>query len=149
MHLIKVFLTLPHGYRGLLFRALAMVVVVRVGLWILPYRVVRDALDRTTASRSTVRTDEEVRYYRKRAVWAVGAVSKRLLGSKPCLVQALVGRWLLARRGIETEIRIGVSKEGHVLLAHAWLEQGGRILLGGADSPSKYEALRPTRLEEA
>lgn len=148
MHLIKVFLTLPRGYRPVLFRALGMVVVVRLGLWVLPYRIVRDLLDRTARAESPAHSEEVLRYHRKRVVWAVGAVSQRLLGSKPCLVQALVGRWLLARRGIETEIRIGVTKNGQALLAHAWLEQGGRILLGGAESPVKYEELRPIRLGE-
>jgi hypothetical protein len=42
-----------------------------------------------------------------------------------CLRRAIVLRWLLARQGIPSEIRIGVRKEEAALAAHAWVECSG------------------------
>jgi hypothetical protein len=45
-----------------------------------------------------------------------------------CLRQSLSLCWLLLRRGIPAEIRIGVRKEGGELQAHAWVEYPGSTL---------------------
>ncbi len=45
-----------------------------------------------------------------------------------CLCQSLALWWLLRRRGIPAELRIGVRKDGGELNAHAWVEHQGRPL---------------------
>jgi hypothetical protein len=45
-----------------------------------------------------------------------------------CLRQSLALWWLLKRRGINTQLRIGVRKEGGALQAHAWVEHAGAPL---------------------
>jgi hypothetical protein len=45
-----------------------------------------------------------------------------------CLRQSLALWWLLQRRGIDTQLRIGVRKEGGALQAHAWVEHEGAPL---------------------
>ena len=48
-----------------------------------------------------------------------------------CLVQALAGRWMLARRKIEATIYVGVAKdEEQDLLSHAWLCSGDVYITG-------------------
>jgi hypothetical protein len=42
-----------------------------------------------------------------------------------CLVHSLTLRWLLERRGVCAEVRIGVRREGNRLEAHAWVEHAG------------------------
>ena len=42
-----------------------------------------------------------------------------------CLRQALTLWWLLRRRAIPAELRIGVRKDASELLAHAWVEYDG------------------------
>ena len=42
-----------------------------------------------------------------------------------CLTRSLVLGWLLHRRGVATDLRIGVRLESGVLDAHAWLEYRG------------------------
>ncbi len=42
-----------------------------------------------------------------------------------CLRRALALRGMLARRGLQAELRIGVRKTADGLHAHAWLELGG------------------------
>jgi len=48
--------------------------------------------------------------------------------SANCLKKALVIWWLLKRKGITTELKIGVKKEGDNLQAHAWVELNGTPL---------------------
>lgn len=48
-----------------------------------------------------------------------------------CLTQALAGWIMLRRHGTECRIRIGVaSPQEQGFQAHAWLEVGGRVILG-------------------
>ena len=53
----------------------------------------------------------------------VNLVAVRLRAT--CLTRSLVLQWMLARRGVGTELKVGVRHEGGVLDAHAWLECGG------------------------
>ena len=45
-----------------------------------------------------------------------------------CLAQSLAGRWMLRRRGIAVDLRIGVRLDEGVFSAHAWLESAGQSL---------------------
>ncbi len=47
-----------------------------------------------------------------------------------CLPRAIAGKLLLARRGFESTIRLGVGLKEGALSAHAWLEVGPTILIG-------------------
>jgi hypothetical protein len=58
-----------------------------------------------------------------------------------CLRQSLSLWWLLLRRGIPAEIRIGVRKEGQELHAHAWVEHAGRALSDDRGTTAAYAAL--------
>ena len=65
-----------------------------------------------------------------RALWAI-AVTARLVGYT-CLAQALAARVLLERRGFDCRLRLGVVRADGRFEAHAWLERGGRVVVGGA-----------------
>lgn len=59
-------------------------------------------------------------------------VANRLPWHSTCLVRAVAGQMLLARRGIRGGIiRFGVRKQDGKLEAHAWLLLGGVALIGG------------------
>ena len=45
-----------------------------------------------------------------------------------CLRQSLLVYWLLRRRGLAPELKIGVRKQDAVVDAHAWVELEGRAL---------------------
>jgi hypothetical protein len=77
----------------------------------------------------------------RRVVWAVAAASRRLFSDRPCLPTALAARYLLARRGVATELRIGVTRDANGLDAHAWLERHGDVLIGGRDPSTHYRPL--------
>ena len=58
-----------------------------------------------------------------------------------CLAHSLCLRRLLARRGIEGVLRIGVAREGDRLLAHAWIEWEGKPLGEAKESIGRFEPL--------
>lgn len=59
-------------------------------------------------------------------------VADRLPWTSTCLVRALAGKMLLARRGVRGgAVRFGVAKCDGRLAAHAWLMFGGAVLIGG------------------
>ena len=114
---------------------------VRIALSLLSFKTVRRFL--TWSSRKRVSSPpDKVAYYR-RVIWTVNGVGRWMLGDKPCLPQALVGQWLLRRRGYAAVLHIGVAKdkEGQ-LLAHAWVESEGAIIIGGRFSPEIYTPLQ-------
>jgi hypothetical protein len=48
-----------------------------------------------------------------------------------CLRQALMLYWLLRRRGLDPQLKLGVRREGVALDAHAWIEIEGVALGSG------------------
>jgi hypothetical protein len=61
-----------------------------------------------------------------------------------CLVQALSGWWMLRRRNVDSQLRIGVEKGERGLSAHAWLCVGNTIVIGGEDAAAKFVTLKTT-----
>lgn len=135
------FLKLPPSDKLLLVEAAALVAAVRLGLWLLPFRVmrrvsqglgtwglgleVRGAESESGAARRSVLAPERI-------AWAVSVVS-HYVPRATCLTQALAAQALCARRGCATQLRIGVARGiGGRLEAHAWLERGGQVLIGGS-----------------
>lgn len=124
--------------RRLLLQAFVVVPAVRLGLWLLPFRVVhRLVRDRRVSGRTAVPAE--------RIVWAVTAASARVPRAT-CLTQALAASVLLPRYGHDATLRVGVAKdEDGRLRAHAWLESGGTTILGEPE-PGAFQALPPVAL---
>lgn len=67
-------------------------------------------------------------------IWAVNRAGYYLLGRDSCLRQALTGQFFFNQAGVPATLRIGVKKQSDgSLLAHAWIEKDGQILIGGSD----------------
>lgn len=64
----------------------------------------------------------------RRLAHPVGRTLEPLPGDSRCLTRSLVLMAILARRGIVTELVIGVQT-GEELEAHAWIEHQGRLLM--------------------
>jgi transglutaminase superfamily protein len=62
------------------------------------------------------------------------AVSRHLIFHASCLEQSLVLWWLLGRRGIPAELRIGARKDAGLFEAHAWVELGTVVLNGSGEA---------------
>jgi hypothetical protein len=57
-----------------------------------------------------------------------------------CLVRSLTLWWLLLRQGVDSDLRIGVRKQGEEFTAHAWVEERGTVLNDRADIAGHYAA---------
>jgi hypothetical protein len=133
------FLQLPARKRRLLIESAALLLLVRAALWLLPFEVLLRWTRRIGQS-ERLRHDGDTPV--DAIVWAVRRAS-RLIPGATCLTQALAGRILLARAGHLSELRIGVRKNpGTGFEAHAWLEHGGQVVLGGLDDLSRYVPMR-------
>jgi hypothetical protein len=51
----------------------------------------------------------------------------------PCLPTALVAQSMLRRRGVGSQLCLGVRRDGSGLAAHAWLEIDRKIVFGAPD----------------
>ena len=106
------------------------VAVKRAGL-----RRVQARLQRTfTSSRARLSRDETLEAARRTA-WAIGVVAQRGLWPANCLQRSLALWWFLGRRGIPSDLRIGVRRrprtEGDRALDfefHAWVEHTGVVV---------------------
>ena len=81
----------------------------------------------------------------QRIAWAVRAASKGVPHAT-CLTQALAAQVLFARHAHAVDLRIGVAKgEAGGLEAHAWLEHGGRVVVGNVRDLGRYVPLSAKR----
>lgn len=68
----------------------------------------------------------------------VDAAARRHWTEMTCLRKALVLRRLLGGRGVPSQLRVGVRRDGESLTAHAWLECEGRTV---GDLPDGFSVL--------
>jgi hypothetical protein len=113
--------------RTLLCRAAAWVVWVRLSLWLFPFQSVW----RRTLLWSRAR-EYRGDFAPGEVVETVARIS-RYVPWASCLTQALASFVLLRRFGHPCRLRIGVSRTGQGLLAHAWVESNGEVLNHGND----------------
>lgn len=115
--------------RRIAIEAWVIVPAMQIALWTLPFRIVHRFVD---ARR--VRS-------RERAPAEIVAASIDAVPRASCLARVLAGALLLARHGHASTLRLGVTRSGATLDAHAWLESGGRPILG-EPPPGTMIALR-------
>jgi hypothetical protein len=63
-----------------------------------------------------------------RVAWLVDVAARFVASRDSCLSRAMILWWLLRRRGLQGQLRIGVRKRNGRLEAHAWVEYRGQIL---------------------
>ena len=66
------------------------------------------------------------------------AASRRGVVRGNCLSRSIALCWLLRRRGIPAQLRIGARKIGNQLEAHAWIEVAGRAINDSDDVQTRY-----------
>jgi hypothetical protein len=120
---------------------------VRFGLRRLRYPVLLRGLERSatwTGSRQArlLTTDLYIRILR-----AMSQARRRHLHDFTCLEEALTIQWMLRRRGLNAQVRIGVAKiTDDQLMGHAWAECDGHIVSLDPISPAHYIPLAPSAL---
>ncbi len=134
---------LPGDERWLLVRLVVMLPVIGVALRLLgmrrTYRLLGGA-DRPAAS--DVVGGEDSQAAAQRLGRLAGIASRHGSYAATCLPQSLAVWWLLRRRGLPAELRIGVGKPEEHVRAHAWVELAGRVVNGPPSIAEDFAAYR-------
>lgn len=125
---LRKFFAMPRKDQRILMKAFFRLSIIRVGLWLLPFKILQQILERlfrySFISNKKSLSPEKVS-------WAVRAVS-RYVPSATCLAQALTLQTLLLQEGITSDLAIGVARDDESgIIAHAWLEVDGTVIIGG------------------
>jgi Transglutaminase-like superfamily len=125
-------MALPAQDRSLLFKSLAPMLAMRLGLWTMPYTQARVVADRMARFRVCTRIgDAAAKPSPEKIAWAVATVSRVVPGGGNCLVRAMATEILLKRYGYASTLKIGVAKPAAgQFAAHAWLESDGVVVIG-------------------
>jgi len=78
-----------------------------------------------------------------RVAWAITAAAARFLAPMTCLTKALATDTMLRRKGLASELRLGVRRGDGAdpLEAHAWVECGGDVVIGEIEDLPEYVVL--------
>ncbi|MBD2663431.1 hypothetical protein B6N60_03317 [Richelia sinica FACHB-800] len=135
-HLHK-WLRLRNSDRQLLLTTAITLTMIRLGLWLLPWKILYKLVNRIVQLPLDHPEADEAIWCA--VVWAVETVSRYLFPPPKCLARALVTQILLAWQGYRTKLCIGVAKnpQGN-LEAHAWVESQGKIIIGKLTNQAKF-----------
>jgi hypothetical protein len=139
------FRALPPSERGIVIAAMLRLPLFWIGLRLLGLQRLQARLQRTPPGRATTPSLAEL----QRIGTLVNAAANQALGPANCLTRSLYLWWLLRRRGVETDLRIGVRLADGALEAHAWVEHAGLPINDrpdvSADFPPFAEPVSPSR----
>lgn len=106
----------------------------RLGLRLVGFRRWRAALDTLAQpAMPQVRSETEQLEAARKIARVEAGVARHLFFRPSCLEQSLALLWLLDRRGIGAELRLGARKEAGRFGAHAWVERKGEVLSENGD----------------
>lgn len=117
--------------RRLLLRLVFLLPVIGASLRLLGFKRSRDLLawlSRPSRSQSPAHPPATTAETAHRIARLVGIAAYHGPYRATCLRRSLALWWLLRRRGIPAELRIGVRKDGDAFQAHAWVEHAGMAL---------------------
>jgi hypothetical protein len=115
------FLALTAPERRTFLAAMALLPLFWVGLRILGLQRLQTRLQRNPLPVAATLTPIE--FTRFGAL--VNSAAHHTLGPANCLTRSLYLWWLLRRRGVDSQLRIGVRLTDGTLDAHAWVEHAG------------------------
>ena len=124
------FLRLSNSERWSLAESLVLLGIARLALLMMPFRYLEPFLGMHMAESPNTANP----YYRdlvERVSWAVRTASRYLPWECTCLAQAMAGKSMLKRRGVQSTLYLGVAKDSEKnLKAHAWLRSGNVTVIG-------------------
>ena len=122
----------------LLFQALVVVCVFRLGLWILPFKTLIGITERQVDQDN----GSQVNFSEIKKIASSVRRAAHYVPSATCLTQALATNFLLRRIGVSAFLRIGVANGSKGQLeAHAWLESHGKIIVGKEKGLERYTVM--------
>ncbi len=116
---ISAFFRLPIKDKCLLFEAVVFLFAAKILLSILPFK---------TCVKTIKKIDSDLEIDQEKLIrikLALARANRLAFWRNVCLVQSFAGRWMLERRGIGSELVIGLRVDEKVGFgAHAWLKVG-------------------------
>jgi hypothetical protein len=130
MQLWKKFWRLSGYERGVALQAAGGLLATWLGLRLTGFRRWKSALAHLAPSANTTARQQDASQTESAEVIArmAAAAARNVFFGTNCLEQSLVLWWLLRRRGISAELRIGARKEFQRFEAHAWVEVDSAVL---------------------
>ncbi|QXP82894.1 lasso peptide biosynthesis B2 protein [Methylococcus sp. ANG] len=125
---VRRFLSLSAIDRRLFFQALFLILLFRVALVVVPFQRLWKYLG-GMKSVGTRDMQQRIVIQPEKTGTALARASRYVPGTT-CLMQALAGILMLSRQGYIAELCIGVAKPNGEFGAHAWVECGGRPVVG-------------------
>jgi hypothetical protein len=131
MTALRRFARLSSAERALLVQAGLLLIVIRLMLWLVPWR-------RAIIFIASMRVAPSTRFSVDRLEWAVRTAAQ-VVPRETCLTRALALRHFLSRGGHPSIVQIGVATEpGGRFVAHAWVEHDDEILLSTTEDVARY-----------
>ncbi|HEV2521592.1 MAG TPA: lasso peptide biosynthesis B2 protein [Candidatus Acidoferrales bacterium] len=122
------------------FLGLLFLPVVVIWLRVSTFQGVQQALEKWhgTAALTNQRDGARIFTESQSASRMLDAASRRGVVRGNCLSRSIALCWLLRRRGIPAQLRIGARKIGNQLEAHAWIEVAGHAINDSDDVQTRY-----------
>ncbi len=128
------FLALPEEEKRIFVSALFLLPLLSAALRVFRYQRLRAVLEGPPrAGRKPIGIGELATLGR-----AVNSAANYALGQPTCLTRSMLLCWLLRRRGIATQLRIGVKLDDGKLDAHAWVEHEGVPINDAEDVAQRF-----------
>jgi len=129
---LRKFVALSWGERFLLLEAFYYLGWARFTLLRVPFKQIAPRLGKQLKKEEIPNLDTPPIKLANQVGWAVDIMSRRTPWESACLAQAMAGKFMLRRRGLSSLLYLGTKKdEFGEFIAHAWLQNGNKILLGG------------------
>lgn len=126
--------------KKLFLQAYIVMSLVRLGLLLLPFNRLQNLVSKS--QRLTWLAFAPTQVTTNRIAVSVYRSSKYQPGKPMCLARALTAAVLMNIYGLSHQIQIGVAKgENGQLEAHAWVNSGGRVVVGNLPDLSRYVAM--------
>ena len=137
------FWRLPAAERSVLIRSLFLVPVTAMALRTIGFRRWTSFLSKFAPQKNAgAATPSDVLDSARGIARMVAAAAKEGIVHGKCLEQSIALWWLLLRRRVPAELRIGVRQSGTGLEAHAWVEIQGNIVNDSEDVLNEYVPFR-------
>jgi len=124
--------------KWLFVRIFALLVRVRLSLWLLPFNRVRESVQRL-GDRAVPGASKRLSAHDLTSLVTAAAC---YIPRATCLTQALVAHAVLRRYGYMPELTIGVGRGGsNKFQAHAWVELDGKVVIGDLPTLGQFTPL--------
>jgi hypothetical protein len=133
--------------RGSLFQAWVFLSLVSIGLRFGGFPKVKKTLERLAPIPDVAISLDSVSTGRGLAP-LIAAAAARNPFNPTCLPRSLTLWWMLRRRRMDCQLRLGVRKADAGVEAHAWVEARGQVLNDSPDVRDRFTAFDPVQWPE-